>query len=161
MELVLEIATKTCSSCKENKPLLEFHKHSRTKDGLQAYCKPCRTVASREWVRANSVKNYENHKNWVKRNPELAKRTKRKARLKRDYGLTVEQFEAMLKEQNYVCAICEMPFGSKTCIDHDHKSGRVRGLLCSLCNVAVERLDNITGWSNRAMNYLAKATGTL
>lgn len=92
---------------------------------------------------------------WRKANPEYAReyRQKNAGRLKhaqrqrtlRAYGLTEEMFDRMLAEQNGQCAICGgQPSGRwKTLfVDHDHKTGAVRGLLCHLCNAALERVDN-------------------
>lgn len=59
--------------------------------------------------------------------------------LKRLYGIELEQYEALLSKQNGKCAICEGPptKGKKLCVDHDHQTGAVRGLLCHDCNVAI------------------------
>ena len=61
--------------------------------------------------------------------------------LKKLYGLTPEAYKALLESQDYVCKICKEPethkgkTGSRSlCVDHDHKTGRVRGLLCNSCN---------------------------
>jgi hypothetical protein len=53
------------------------------------------------------------------------------------YGLTEERFLAMYVEQHESCAICHKPFGSTPCVDHDHDTGIVRGLLCSQCNTGL------------------------
>jgi hypothetical protein len=56
-------------------------------------------------------------------------------RLRRTYGITAEQYEQMLAGQGGVCAICGTPPKSKRLhVDHDHKTGLVRGLLCWICN---------------------------
>ena len=61
--------------------------------------------------------------------------------LRTSYGLTVEQFDALLAAQNGVCAICGRPQTHKLweelCVDHDHTTGKVRALLCHHCNVMV------------------------
>jgi hypothetical protein len=54
------------------------------------------------------------------------------------YNLTIEQYEMMIESQSGVCAICSNPPGMRGfCIDHDHKTGLVRGLLCNKCNSAL------------------------
>ena len=65
----------------------------------------------------------------------------RKARVKRVYGLTIEQYDYILVSQNYRCAICGNLANAKKrlAIDHDHATGRVRGLLCSWCNTRLEK----------------------
>lgn len=64
----------------------------------------------------------------------------KKARFKRscrNYGITVEQFERMLVEQNGVCKICKRSQKRRLNIDHDHITGSVRGLLCHGCNIGI------------------------
>lgn len=72
------------------------------------------------------------------KDPEYRAR-KNKARNIRRYGLTIEQYDSMLIEQGGGCAICKVQTGNRTGsrlhIDHCHDSGRVRGLLCSSCNM--------------------------
>lgn len=60
----------------------------------------------------------------------------RKHHLKRAYGLTLEQYDQMFEVQGGVCAICNGPEtnGKRLSVDHDHKTGRIRGLLCHKCN---------------------------
>lgn len=69
------------------------------------------------------------------------KRTNWIANMRREYGLTVEQFDAMLISQCGRCATCGEPFGPTRQtfehIDHCHKTGKVRGLLCPQCNKAL------------------------
>ena len=61
----------------------------------------------------------------------------RGARIKHNYGITLEQYDCMLVSQDGVCAICRKPCktGRKLAVDHDHKTGNIRGLLCQSCNV--------------------------
>jgi hypothetical protein len=81
---------------------------------------------------------------WQKDNPEKLKEVWRRSNLKKKFDLTAEQYESMLKNQNGVCAICEKPPGKRRlAVDHDHKTGAVRALLCSNCNhVLGNGLDN-------------------
>lgn len=85
--------------------------------------------------------------------------------LKREYGITLDEFNVMLEQQNGVCAICfkaETERRSKKnglrslCVDHNHSTGKIRGLLCRKCNTAISLLgDNING-IRAAVNYLEK-----
>lgn len=62
----------------------------------------------------------------------------RNKRLMSLYGITLEQYEQMLTAQNGVCAICgRIPTGRSLHVDHNHKTGEVRGLLCHSCNFAI------------------------
>ena len=72
------------------------------------------------------------------RHREKILRKSREARMKRDYGITVAEYDTMLKSQNGVCLICGGEPGTKRSkrlhVDHCHETGRVRGLLCQKCN---------------------------
>lgn len=77
---------------------------------------------------------------WARENPE-----KRKALdLRRHYGMTVPQLHAMIDNQAGLCGICTVPMkpGRDTNVDHDHATGRVRGLLCRSCNTRLGRIES-------------------
>ena len=82
--------------------------------------------------------------------------------LQRKFGLSGEAYQAMLDVQGGVCAICGRP-ETRTrngrvqwlCVDHDHATGQVRGLLCHRCNTAIAQLDN-SGLLAAAIAYLAR-----
>ena len=76
--------------------------------------------------------------------------------LMRRYGLTPEQVRVMLEKQNHMCAICNNPFGLQN-IDHCHKTGKVRGVLCVNCNRGLGAFgDNIQNME-KALEYLKHA----
>lgn len=72
------------------------------------------------------------------------------------YGLSVEQVEAMKEEQGGCCAICDSPFGDKFRIDHNHRTGAVRGLLCHRCNLLIAGIED-QQFYERAIDYLMRA----
>lgn len=74
------------------------------------------------------------------------------------YGLTPRQYKRMLEEQSYVCAICgQTNKGRKLVIDHDHYTGRVRGLLCHLCNSGLGMFLDDVRLLSHAIVYLEDA----
>lgn len=91
-------------------------------------------------------------KRWRAANPEKERLRLHKQRLKR-YNLSVTEFEEMTAAQDGRCAICRRE--SKLCVDHDHATGAVRGLLCNRCNRFLGVLEK---WEslNAAQDYLAK-----
>jgi len=75
------------------------------------------------------------------------------ARRFREYGLSVTAYNHLLAQQNGVCAICREP-DRELCVDHDHKTGRVRSLLCGGCNSAIGFLRESPLLARAAANYL-------
>jgi hypothetical protein len=75
--------------------------------------------------------------------------------LKLRYGITPEEYDELLVSQNGVCAICgeECSTGRRLSVDHDHETGRVRGLLCSKCNYGIGHLKTVENLE-RAIDYL-------
>ena len=106
------------------------------------------------WRRANLGRFNETGKAWKKANPGAMK----KYRL-RKYGLTVEQYEAMLKEQDNRCAICGTDTPAKHgswCVDHCHDTNEPRGLLCVKCNAGLGHFDDSPAHLLAAERYLQR-----
>lgn len=141
---------KTCSKCKIERPKSGFYKRKDAKDGLKSSCKVCynkwrkkyiATPVGRKAIR-NSVRKYSNTPKGREANNKYratpgAKKVKRNSHLKRNYGITLEQYNDILKDQDYVCAICgtnKPGDWGVFHVDHCHKTDKVRGLLCGVCN---------------------------
>jgi len=79
-----------------------------------------------------------------------------KSDLKKHYNLTLEEYQAMLDEQNQVCAICKEPCRRhpRLGVDHDHESNLIRGLLCANCNVGIGHLRHSETLLLEAIKYL-------
>lgn len=95
------------------------------------------------------------NREWVARNPERVKAVAMKSRLKRDFDITVEQYQKMWEEQKGLCAICDSDgWGRRLVVDHCHITHTIRGLLCWRCNGAL----GIIGEDNmgRAVEYLRR-----
>lgn len=129
---------KRCTRCHAVKPLTAFSLSSKALDGHLSSCRTCRS---------------QHTKNWQKNNP-----VKYKAKQKQfKYGITPEREAALYVEQAGVCAICGTRPPGPLVIDHDHKSGIIRGLLCRRCNAGLGLLgDNLTALSH-ALKYLKQA----
>jgi hypothetical protein len=88
--------------------------------------------------------------------PEFKERA-REGHLKRKYGLSLEEYEAMLTSQGGGCAICAAP--PRDCfplhVDHDHSTGRTRGLLCFTCNNALGDFNDDPDLLHAALCYVA------
>ncbi|UCS82780.1 endonuclease VII [Yersinia phage vB_YenP_Rambo] len=125
---------RVCSKCKQEKDITEYGQDKRRKDGLNLHCKDCR--------RKHHQATY--HKIAAKR-------------LVIKYGITKDDYDRMFQEQLCKCAICSKP--QEKCrralsVDHCHKTGKVRGLLCDECNRALGYFyDDIKRLKN-AITYL-------
>ena len=139
----LLLETRVCRVCKKEKNLLDEYYLSRkdpTKKSSYSYeCKTCTVKRSVEYNRENSTSVKSQY-------------------LKRNYGLTFEEFEAMLSDQDNCCAICK---GTKTygrhkrfTVDHSHKTGKIRGLLCHRCNTALGLVGDDIHILNTMIEYL-------
>lgn len=91
---------------------------------------------------------------YAQRNPQVRKRAQHRSRLKQ-YGLTEDEFDTLVEIQNSACAICRRP-GSLQ-IDHNHRTGKVRGLLCHRCNKGLGLFDDNLLHLDRANDYLMGA----
>lgn len=96
-----------------------------------------------------------------KRTPEIHKRIS----LKKEFGITLEYYYSLLKEQNNVCAICKQPETlwnkrhlrpQNLSVDHCHTTGKIRGLLCNNCNRAIGMLKDNKNVLQAALDYLSK-----
>lgn len=173
---------KICTVCRLEKDLQEFNPNRFLKSGLQSYCKSCGNKRAREWRSLNKekVKEYhrshrrkEAYKEWRELNidrlraKEREYRNKNKERLlekgyfnriKRKYGVTKEQYLKMMEDQKGVCAICKglnLTTRKRLVVDHCHKTGKVRGLLCDPCNKGIGLLRDSDGIAHQAQIYLA------
>ena len=140
---------KLCRICDEFKPLDEFYRMAGMRDGHRNECKSCNNRQKHERYMANPEPARRRTKEWQAANPEryAAKqrewrdsggkaRSNRKSHLKRKFNLSSEDYAARLADQGGRCAIChaEPGLGKALDVDHDHKTGQVRGLLCRNCN---------------------------
>lgn len=114
-----------------------------------------------EWNKQNPERARELRRLWIKNNPEKAKLMARRALIKYKYNLTLEEFDSILKSQNGVCAICKKPegkmAGSKFCVDHDHITNKVRGIICRLCNIGIGNFKESLDILRSAVAYLEKS----
>lgn len=112
--------TKLCLNCKVPKSLEEFY--DRGNGSYSSFCKTCMVKRKKESRKNGKI---------------TSKEYNRKVSLKSNYGLSVRQYDKLYNEQGGKCAICKTPqseLKKNLCVDHDHKTGKVRGLLCTLCN---------------------------
>ena len=126
---------KQCTKCGELKPLSEYHKDKTKRDGHKPRCKTCASIYFQE----NRAEKLD------------------KARI-RNYGVTREEFDQMIKDQDGSCEICKLPFvPNKTPhVDHCHTTNRIRGLLCNHCNRGLGGFRDSIKIMQSAQEYIKK-----
>jgi Recombination endonuclease VII len=139
-----------CYSCQEYKPLAEFGPNKAAAHGARTRCRKCESESSMAWTDRNYDKTWD-------------------ARLRRNFGITLEQYRQMFAEQGGVCAICGEPpkvVGYRPSrrqgrprrpmlvVDHDHVTGKIRGLLCIHCNRGIGFLKDSADIVRFALKYL-------
>ena len=142
---------KLCRHCGDTKSVDDFYADKRSKDKKSCYCKKCLRERALTWARKNPERAAKRVREWHEQNPDkaIAHRQKsyasgkwREQNYKRSYGITMAQVEEMHERQSGKCAICgtDKPGGRKAkflYVDHDHKTGVIRGLLCNRCNTSI------------------------
>lgn len=125
---------RQCKKCQQTKPLSEFYQRSETTWFHQ--CKECKKAYNRR-----------------KQTPSQ----QRAWRIKKSYGVTTDQYNHMMVMQSDRCAICltdEKPRYGYWHIDHDHQTGKVRGLLCEHCNHGLGKFSDDADNMRAAIKYL-------
>ncbi len=137
-------AEKRCAACGETKNRTEFTINRAQIDWMDPCCRPCQAES---------------------RIAQDRQKYNRGSHLRRKYGITQAQYDAMFEDQRGLCAICSLemsnaaPMGAsnKPCIDHSHGTGKVRQLLCRHCNWWIGHLENeVAGWRAKGLAYLER-----
>lgn len=151
------VDTKRCSKCGKTKSRDDFRKHGK-QGKCRSTCKKCdyQVVRDRRTNDPGYCKRAYAERKIRDSNYEIKKR------LKEQYDLTLEQYDTMFEAQKGVCAICRSPETAKgnhgnirrLSVDHNHKTGVVRGLLCSKCNAGIGYFDDDPAILAEAIRYL-------
>lgn len=149
---------KKCTGpCGETKPLSEFFKDKGFKDGHYSRCKKCKTAATMAWRKKNPKRYNAGAISWRDRNPDK----QHAADIKRHYGITIEDYNKMLAVQNNRCALCPKEHNTKAkrgrlYVDHCHKTGQVRALLCGAHNSMLGYAEDSVEVLQKAIDYLKR-----
>jgi hypothetical protein len=148
---------KRCKKCGLEQPLGNFYKAPTSRDGLRGDCKACNLAAKKAYYELHREDTIARVKRWQQANADRVNAVQRRRRadpqvkqqmrayhLKRTYGVSIDEYEAMLAEQDDGCGMCGRPPSEAISlhIDHDHRTGRIRGLLCFRCNNSLGDLED-------------------
>lgn len=144
--------SKPCAACKTTKPLTEFFTDRSRRLGVTPDCKACRTARTSTYSKGTE-------KAKVRR-----RASSRRHRFSEKYGITPEEYDVMHAEQGGRCSICDRPESKvdrhgteyRLAVDHDHATGRVRSLLCSLCNRGIGYLGDEPARLRLAAAYIER-----
>jgi hypothetical protein len=125
--------TRRCPRCGETKPLPDFARNRSAKSGYGSYCKLCHNSV----VAENRQKNHGGNRTF---------------HLNRRYRVDAAQVAWMILQQGGVCALCGS--GKPEHVDHDHKTKRIRGILCFNCNRGLGKFGDDVELMGRAVDYL-------
>ena len=130
---------KYCPSCQRVLPVTSFVRNRSAASGVGSYCRPCQAAKAAESLKRvhGSARHYH---------------------LRRRYGLGADDVLCLLEAQNSQCLICRRPITAKTAhVDHDHATGKVRGILCFRCNSGMGQFADDPEVLVRAARYLLTA----
>lgn len=136
---------KACKACGIVKPLVDFSIARALKDGRRPNCKPCERERASRWYADNPAK-------------------ARSKDLMKVYGITEADYQDMHAAQQGLCAICRQPETTqpskpgrrppRLSVDHNHRTGKVRGLLCKACNQSIGMMREDPALLQAAVDYL-------
>jgi hypothetical protein len=141
---------RTCSRCRELKPLDQFARDKTKTDGRRYICRPCAAQDQAARRAADPEKWRAYHRARYRANPEPVRaasrarydyKRKREYNLRRAYGLSIDTVAEMIEAQQGRCALCRGE--AVLVVDHDHASGRVRGMLCHRCNLLLGQIEKV------------------
>lgn len=165
---------KSCSRCRTLRPATSFYNDVSKSDGKTSRCKACLDEQTRE--RQQTPEGRVTHSQAQQRyyaklsteqraRSNRAKTTEGRKRsrdymflwnLRNRYGMTKDEYDDLLAVQANKCAICDSPFTKRPHIDHDHKTGEVRGLLCGDCNRGLGSFHDDRALLKKARAYLRR-----
>jgi hypothetical protein len=148
-----------CPKCDKDKQSFDFGRDRGRKSGRSLWCKLCNNKRNTQWNKDNIEKVRKYQALWKSQNPEKMENFSLSSHLRRSYNIDIEGYKRLLSEQDDGCAIC----GTKKCrtgyrlaIDHDHMTGKIRGLLCQSCNIGIGGLKDDIELLKKALKYLEK-----
>lgn len=163
---------KKCIACRTEKELTEFYPRKDSLDGHRNNCKICKDKTDKKYNELNKEKIKERYRQRYtsdqfkikhKKYRDSHKEQSRNSVLIKKYGITLYQYKNMFKAQDGLCAICFNPETAREvrnkkirtlAVDHDHVTGKVRGLLCGNCNHMIGQSKDNIETLQKAINYL-------
>lgn len=165
---------KRCPKCSKIYPATPeyFYRHARKKDGLNNWCKECNRKGCQKYMQTEKGKVIRRKYQHSKKGKQTQKRyttsingqqTRRNCALQSKYNFTLKEYNQLFQQQNGRCAICRKPetasnqYGIRVlAVDHNHKTGKVRALLCDRCNRMIGFAKENKDILQKAIKYLSR-----
>lgn len=151
---------KVCTKCDVEKELWEFYNNAYAKSGKQSHCKSCHDLAKAEYHKNNRAKRNSKQREYYYNSEETRKNTN----LMNSYGISLYEYKQLVILQGNKCASCfSETVNSKDKywhVDHCHETNKVRGLLCSNCNLGLGLFSHDISKLQSAIEYLRKSNGS-
>lgn len=149
---------KTCYVCKQTKDIGSFYEDKSQCKGYSSACRECSRAKNRAWRDKNKQKASDYRKQYYKDNRARRIEVARDMSFKKRYGISLQEYEACVLLQSNKCLICGSNRTSRRlAVDHCHKTGKIRGLLCSKCNLGLGNFDDNIDFLSKAIQYLKSA----
>jgi len=148
---------RVCTKCGASKPFSGFHNNKSKKDGITNECKVCRAKRTLLYRKKHRNEIRERKKRDYRKNPDAW----HSAKLRQMYGLTAQEYIQMFESQNGKCLICKQAemHRRRLSVDHEHRTKKVRGLLCVKCNAVLGQVGDSPALLRTAANYLEGKIG--
>lgn len=136
-------SVKECTECGTVKILTAFQKNKRIKSGYGSKCKDCVNKYKREYLSSN---------------PEKKTKGLRNAATLSKYGISKSTYYEIMNQAGDTCPTCKNKFTVEKrrckCLDHCHNTGKIRGVICNMCNTALGRVEDNTDTLTNLINWI-------
>jgi len=143
---------RKCNRCHQLTKIKDFFVRNKKRKLYASYCKSCFLKINSEYKKKNPLLKKEISKREYQKN----KRKYIDSHYKRRYGISYDSYDNLVKKQNGICSICNQKPKTKLFIDHCHKSGKIRDLLCGNCNRMIGESKECIQTLLNAIKYLEK-----
>lgn len=151
-----EVKYKRCPKCRKTKAATPefFHRNKSMKRGLGGWCKSCMKKCTKEIRKTETSKKYKREYARTQKSRDKGKRwratpqgmaSRKNSKLIARYGVSLDEYTVLFKKQGGCCAICgvhQLELTRALAVDHDHITGKIRGLLCNICNVQLPLVED-------------------
>lgn len=144
---------RVCSKCDRTLSVSHFYKSIENKEGLKTHCKTCQKAYVIAWQKKNKDSFGSYQRKWKHQNKEKCDAAAKYSKVRIKYGLSKEEYDKLMEQTH--CTICNADLTErKSGLDHCHRTGRIRGVLCKQCNTGLGMFHDNPETLKKAAEYL-------